>query len=138
MVKRPCGRGLILLAAVAFLIGSAGAAPREAEEPEKPETAAEKIAGRWRIELDGLPDEHKVVFASFAVEGELLVGTLSVGRSTVPITAGRIAGTEVQIRFRHDREMTIRMRGRLGPRGLEGTWEGSDLKGTWRGTRLNT
>jgi len=125
----------------ALLVALAGAslclADRDGEEkPDKPKTAAEKIAGRWRITLDGLPEKHEDILASFAVTGELLEGSLTVGRKTVPVSAGRVAGEQLEIVFHHMGGDPVRLKGRVGPRGLEGVWETRDLKGRWTARRL--
>ena len=75
------------LAAVMLLASSpAAAGGREGDKPAPPPpTPAERIAGRWRITLDGLAEEHQEILAAFAIEGELLIGTLSVGRDMVKI-----------------------------------------------------
>jgi len=111
--------------------------PADEEKPDKPETPADKIAGRWRITLEGLPDKHADILASFAVNGEILEGSFSVDRNTVPISAGRIAGDRLDVRFHHAGGEEIRMKGRVGPRGLEGTWETRDLRGKWSARRLS-
>lgn len=130
-------RGAVAGLLVALACATVCLADRDrAEEPEKPRTAAEKIAGRWRISIEGLPDKHEDILASFAVTGELLEGSLTVGRTSVPVSAGRIAGERVDIIFHHAGGDQVRLKGRVGPRGLEGTWETNDLKGKWSARRL--
>lgn len=128
--------GMLFLAVVASVAIPAGV--RASEEADKPERSAEKIAGRWRIELHDLPSEHEDITASFAVDGNLLIGTLTVGRRTIPISSGTIAGTEFKLSFRHVSGETMQMRGRAGPRGLDGTWQAGHEKGKWSAQRLNT
>ncbi len=128
--------GMLFLAAVGSVVIPAGVPA--AEEADKPEKPAAKIAGRWRIELHDLPSEHEDITASFAVDGNLLIGTFTVGRRTIPISSGTIAGTEFKLSFRHVSGETMRMRGRAGPRGLEGTWQAGHEKGKWSAERLRS
>jgi hypothetical protein len=122
------------LSAVAFEPMAAGT--KSKEDSDKPETSADKIAGRWRIKLEGLSDKHEPILASFAVEGELLVGTVSVGRKTMPVSSGRVSDTSFKLEFRHVDGDRFKMRGRAGVRGLEGTWEARDMHGKWSARRL--
>jgi hypothetical protein len=111
-----------------------------AEDPDKkaPPTSAEKIAGRWRITLEGLPIEHQEILASLAVDGEMLIGTLNVGRDTVNIASGRVVGTDFAFSFTHVTGEVFKMKGSAGERGLEGTWEARNEKGKWRAARQQT
>ena len=121
---------LALLLLIHLHVSVLPAAGRD-EEPEKPETRAERVAGRWRISLQGLPDDHDPILASLAVEGDLLIGTLTVGRKTVSIHSGRIVGDQFRFTFRHVSGLVYKMKGAPGPRGLEGTWEGGRESGRW-------
>jgi hypothetical protein len=127
---------MLFLAAVASAAILAGLPT--SEKPDKPERPAEKIAGRWRIELHDLPSEHEDILASFAIDGNLLIGTFTVGRRTIPISSGTVAGTEFKLSFRHVSGETMLMRGRAGPRGLDGTWQAGHEKGKWSAERLQT
>ncbi len=125
--------GLILASA----FSSPPAAGRDGEEPpEKPRTGADLVAGRWLVALDGLPDEHAPILVSLAVEGDLLIGTLTVGRTTVPIHSGRIVGSQFRFSFRHVTGETFLMKGAPGPRGLEGSWYGERSEGRWTARSL--
>jgi len=128
-VRRAASVVLILLLPVLAAAASSG------EEKEAPPTSAEKIAGRWRIVLEGLSVEHQEILASFAVDGEMLIGTLTVARETVNITSGRVVGTDFSFSFVHRSDEIFKMRGGVGPRGLEGTWEARGEKGRWRAER---
>jgi hypothetical protein len=119
---------IVLLAALLAL----GAA----EDPNRPPTPSERIAGRWRITLDGLPVEHQDLLASFAVEGDLLIGTLTVGRSTLNIQSGKVAGLDFSFAFRHGDGETFRMRGTVVERGLQGEWVAGNERGPWKAARL--
>jgi hypothetical protein len=99
-------------------------------------TPAEKVAGRWIITLDGLSDEHAPILASLGVEGDLLIGTLTVRRTTVPIHSGTIVGSQFRFSFRHVSGETILMKGAAGPRGLEGSWHAERAEGRWTARRL--
>jgi len=141
-VSRMNSRGFQVRHAVVFALlalagGASLAASGDGDEPVKPKTPAQRISGRWRIEIQGLPDNHSDILASFAVNGELLEGSLTVERKKVPISAGRISGDRLDIIFHHPGGESIRMKGRVGSRGLEGTWESRDLKGKWSARRLN-
>ena len=122
------------LSAVAFEPMAAGT--KSKEDSDKPETSADKVAGRWRIKLEGLSDKHEPILASFAVEGEILVGTVSVGRKTMPVSSGQVAGTSFKLEFRHVDGDRFKLRGRASARGLEGMWEAGDTRGKWTARRL--
>lgn len=121
-----------LLLLLSFVPGS-GAAARGEEEPppEEPRTGSQLVAGRWLAKIDGLADDHEPVLISLAVEGDLLIGTLTVGRTTVPIHSGRIVGSQFRFSFRHADGATFVLKGAPGPRGLEGSWRGERGEGRW-------
>lgn len=132
-MKRRAVSIILMTVAAALWLAPALQAGRDGgkEAPEKPETPAERVAGRWKITLDGLPDDHEPILASLAVEGELLIGTLTVGRQTVPIHSGRIVGDSFKFSFRHVSGDSFVMQGSHTLRGLVGTWEGGRLSGRW-------
>ena len=129
------------LAAIILLVGTAfvpppGIASEDRDKPApSPAGPAERVAGRWRITLEGLSADHEEILASLAVDGGLLVGTLSVGREIVKIASGKIVGSEISFAFRHAGGSSIKMLGSATPRGLEGTWEAGGEKGRWRARR---
>ncbi|MBI3449501.1 MAG: hypothetical protein HY049_11355 [Acidobacteria bacterium] len=119
-------RAAVLLAVVAL-----GAAA----DPNVPPTSAERIAGRWRITLQGLADAHEDIMASLAVEGELLSGTLSVGRESLNVASGKVVGVDFSFTFRHAAGEMVRMKGAADADGLSGRWEFGNARGTWRAAR---
>lgn len=134
-------RGAAALALCLLILHAAAALPalasrEKGEDPPGPKSPAERVAGRWRISLDGLSQEHDPILASLAVEGDLLIGTLTAGRSTVPIRSGRIVGDHFKFSFRHADGAVYRMRGAPGPQGLEGTWRSDRESGRWTATPL--
>jgi hypothetical protein len=135
MRRRRIRRWLPALLLALALAASWAPAAREAENPDKPETPAERIAGRWRITLKGLSTDHEEIVASLAVDGELLLGTFMVGRRTIPLSSGTLIGTDFKISFRHVFGETMWLKGRLGPRGLQGRWEAGGEKGTFTARR---
>ena len=121
--------GAAVALALAAVVFSAGAG-------EQDDSPARRIAGQWRIALEGLPIDHQEILASLAVDGELLIGTLTVGRETVNVSAGKVIGTAFSFSFQHRSGETFRMRGIAGPDGLAGTWEARNEKGKWRARRV--
>lgn len=137
MRLREAARATAFSLAIAVWLVSAW--PSAAQEgPPKRETPAEKVAGRWRITLDDLPVDHDPILASLAVEGDLLIGTLTVGRRTVPIHSGRIVGGQFRFSFRHLSGEVFKMKGAPGPRGLEGAWEAGQETGRWTARPLKS
>jgi hypothetical protein len=133
---RAPGVRLAVSAAAVLALLAAPAAPAASAGPEsKKPPAAEKIAGRWTITLEGLPFEHQEILASLGVEGEILVGTLTVGAETIPIASGRAVGTDIAFALAHVSGETFKMKGTATARGLEGTWEARGEKGRWRAAR---
>ncbi len=133
--------GKVLAAVVALGVLAAlprsEAASRETGKAAKPApTPAERIAGRWRITLEGFSIEHEEILASFAVEGELLIGTLTVGRDMISIASGRAVGTSLAFSFTHAGGETFKMKGSASDRGLQGEWEARNEKGKWRAARM--
>ncbi len=126
--------GLLVLAAA--LVSPLAAGRNGEEKPEEPKSGADLVAGRWLVALEDLPDEHAPILASLAVEGDLLIGTLTVGRTTVPIHSGRIVGSQFRFSFRHVTGETFFMKGAPGPRGLEGSWHGESSEGRWTARSL--
>jgi hypothetical protein len=130
-------RKILVAVLLALFFQLPAVAAREAEDPEKPESPAERVSGRWRIALSGLAEDHDPILASFAVEGDLLIGTLTVGRETVSIHSGRIIGSQFKFSFRHVSGEPFQMRGAPGPQGLEGTWRSDRSDGRWTARPLD-
>jgi len=128
---------LLVLALALASPPAARAGGEEGGQEEKPPSAAERIAGRWRITLDGLTADHEEILASLAVDGDMLIGTLTVGRESVNIKSGKVVGVDLSFSFDHGHGETFFMRGTVGPRGLEGGWEARSERGKWRGSRVN-
>jgi hypothetical protein len=133
-MRRIAWKSALVLALV--MIAWPAAAREEKEAPPKPGTPAERVAGRWKITLAGLSEDHGPILASFAVEGDLLVGTLTVARESVSLHSGRIIGDQFRFSFDHASGRTFRMRGAPGPRGLEGSWAGDHASGRWTAQRI--
>lgn len=132
-LRPPFAAAIFLTAGLgASLVSGIAAAGAFAEERKEPPTSAEKVAGRWRITLEGLPVDHREILASLGVQGEMLVGTLTAGQDTANILSGKIVGTDISFSFRHADGEVFRMTGGIGPRGLEGNWEARGEKGRWR------
>jgi hypothetical protein len=140
-------RGVIRTAILALAMAVAGAPPCSpaappamqrggTRDPNAPGTAAEKIAGRWRLTLDGLSVDHQEILASLAVDGGLLIGTLTVGQSTVKISSGEVFGADFSFSFRHLDGGSFKMSGSATERGLQGVWEARNERGKWRASRL--
>lgn len=119
----------------ALLLALALLAPGAAQDPNRPPTPAERIAGRWRISLEGMGSVHQDILASFAVEGDLLIGTLTVGRDTINVASGKVVGTDLSFSIRHGDGETFKMKGTAGERGLQGDWEARNERGKWRASR---
>jgi len=117
--------------AVLLAVSALGAAP----DPIAPPTTAERIAGRWRITLEGMGEEHAEVTASLAVDGEMLSGTLTSGRQSLNVSSGKVIGLDFSFTFRHAGGDEVRMKGVADARGLSGRWEFRHDGGRWRATR---
>jgi hypothetical protein len=70
------------------------------------------------------------------VDGDLLIGTLTVERETINIVSGKALGGSVSFSLRHREGRLFTMRGTVGERGLEGDWESGTERGRWRGARV--
>ena len=142
MRRTAVGSTLLALAMVVAGVGTgqspAASAPGRggAPDPNSGRVAAEKIAGRWRITLEGLSTDHQEILASFAVDGDLLLGTLTVGQGTLNISSGKVVGADLSFSFRHRDGGIFKMKGSASERGLQGAWEALNERGKWRGTRL--
>jgi len=70
------------------------------------------------------------------VEGDLLIGTLTVERETINIASGKAVGVSVSFSVRHRDGQLFKMRGTVGERGLEGDWEAGNERGRSRAARV--